>query len=136
MAVVARKKREFSLGNCLASDEVGDCVRVTGAEVAGRVQVTKVDPTVPDTDQAVGIIVDKIDTTTCIVMLNGMMRDVYTGLVPGKRYWIGSDSKLTDVRPSPDPGVGSYYYLQLMGVAMDDEVLRLDPQLPMVLRGT
>ena len=135
MAVVARANAGYALGDCLSADEVGDCVRVTGAQVDGRVQVTSVDPTNPGEDQAVGIIVDKIDSTTCVLVFQGRMRDVYTGLVPGKRYWVGPDAKLTDVRPSPAPAGGTYH-LQLMGVALDDEELMLDPQMPTILRGT
>ena len=110
-------------------------MRITGNQVNGYVQVTSVDPTDPNEDQAVGVIVDKIDATTCWLIMWGRMRDVYTGLVPGQRYWVGSDSKLTDVRPSPAPSGGTYN-LQLMGVAIDDEELMLNPQMPTVLRGT
>ena len=135
MAVVPHKRGNLAIGNCLASDEVGDCVRVTGDQVGGRVQVTSMDPTNPTEDQAIGIIIDKINATTCMVIFQGTMRDVYTGLVPGKRYWVGSDAKLTDVLPSPAPA-GGVYHLQLMGVAMDDEELLLNPQMPTMLRGT
>lgn len=135
MAVVSRVQENLNVGNCLASDEEGNCVRVTGNQVNGLDQVTSVDPTNPAEDQAVGVIIEKIDPTTCLLIFQGRMRDVYTGLIPGKRYWVGSDAKLTEVRPSPALAGGTYN-LQLMGVALDNEELLLNPQTPIVLKGT
>ena len=64
-ASVPRSERILGRGNCLATDDVQDCVRITGPKVSNRFQVTKVAPDVLGEDQA------------------------------GKRYWIGADSKLT-----------------------------------------
>jgi len=132
-ASVPRAERILGRANCLATDAVGDCVRITAAKIANRFQVTKFVPTVTGTDQAVGIIIKKDDPTTCIVQFHGPMRGVYTGLTPGRRYWVGSDSRLT--LSVGVPGIGGVFYLQMMGVATDDEEILVDPCLPMKRRG-
>jgi len=134
MAVVSRVKEGTVLANCLAADDVGDCVYVTAPPVGDYVQVSRVDPTDVNAKHSIGIITVKIDATTCMVRLSGIMRDVYTGMTSGERYWIGADSKLTDVKPAPAPS--DVFHLQIMGVALGDEELLLNPQTPVVLRGT
>lgn len=132
-ASVPRSERILGRANCLATDDVLDCVRITGPKVASRYQVTKFDPTNSGEDQAVGIIVRKLDPTTCIVQFSGPLKDVYTGLTSGKRYWVGTDSRLTLTVGTP--GVGGVFYLQLMGVATDSDEILVDPHMPMKRRG-
>jgi len=132
-ASVPRSERILGRANCLATDDVGDCVRITGTKVGNRFQVTKVDPANSGEDQAVGIIVRKDDPTNCIVQFHGPMRGVYTGLTPGKRYWVGSDSRLTLTIGTP--AVGGIFYLQFMGVATDDQEVLVDPHVPTKRRG-
>jgi len=132
-ASVPRSERILGRANCLATDSVMDCVRITGSKVSNRFQVTKVDPTNPGEDQAIGIIIKKYDPTTCVVQFHGPMRGVYTGLAPGKRYWIDTNARLTTAIGTP--AIGGVFYLQMMGVATDDEEILVDPHMPMKRRG-
>jgi len=132
-ASVPRSERILGRANCLASDLVGDCVRITGPKVSNRYQVTKVDPTSSGEDQAVGVITRKYDPTTCVVQFHGPMSGVYTGLTPGKRYWIDSTARLTLAVATP--AIGGVYYLQMMGVATDGDEILVDPHMPMKRRG-
>ena len=132
-ASVPRSERILGRANCLATDAVQDCVRITGPKGSNRYQVTLVDPTNPTEDQAVGVIVKKYDSTTCVVQFHGPMRSVYTGLAAGKRYWIGADGRLT--LTAGTPGAGGIFYLQMMGVATSDDEILLDPHMPVRRRG-
>jgi len=130
---IPRAEKVLRRAQCSAAEAVGDCVRISGSKIGSLYQVRKMDPTVAGTDQAVGIVTKKYDATTCRVQLWGPMPDVYGSLVPGQRYWVDVDSTLTPVRPSPAPG--GVLYLQMMGVALDDDELLVDPHMPMVMRG-
>lgn len=132
-ASVPRSERILGRGDCLATDDVKDCVRITGPKVLNRYQVTKMDPTVSGEDQAVAVIIKKYSPTDCIMQFHGPLRDVYTGLTPGKRYWIGTDSRLTTAVGVP--AVGGVFYLQFMGVATSDDEILIDPHVPVKKRG-
>lgn len=84
--------------DCLAGDVVGDFVSVTGAPVGGFFQTTKTDISLNETTPTVGVIVSKETSTRCLVQSFGVY--ITTGLTTGARYWVGSDSRLTAVRPA------------------------------------
>lgn len=119
---------------CTASEGIGDCVRISGPKSGTLYQVREMNPQNPGEDQAIGIVTDKSDPTHCTVITRGLMAGIYTGLVPGDRYFIDPSSQLTNVRPSPTPAGGTYY-LQVMGVALDTEELLVNPETPVVMRG-
>lgn len=128
-------ERIVRLANCTAVDLVGHCVEITGPVVLGRLQVAKMNPVLA-LKQAVGIIIDKQSVSECIVQLFGSVVGVYPTLVSGARYFVGTDSKLTIVPPSPLGGPGSKMFVQMMGVALDAGEFLLDPHAPIVRVGT
>lgn len=130
---IPRAQKVLGRAACLSTDQVGHCVKITGPKVGSLYTVAQFDPTVQGSDQGVGIITKKHSSTLCRVQFFGPMVGVYNSLLPGKRYWVGTDSQLTNVRPSPS--VGGYLYLQFMGVATDSSELMLDPHIPIVLTG-
>lgn len=113
--------------NCLATDIVGDCVKITGSRVSGRLQVTKIDIT--SDSKACGIIISKSTSTDCIVQLHGSMSGIYTSLTPDKSYMIDTAARLTDVVPIPP--VAGYAYVQHMGHALSSDEFFVDPKLSM-----
>ena len=131
MAVTARKNPNLEVATCQTTDAVQDCVVISGPKVGGLRPVTKVDPTDVASEQAVGIITKKYDSTTCEVQLFGPMIGVYSSLTPGKRYWVDGNARLTETRPSPS--VGGTFNLQLMGVALASDELMVNPHMPTVL---
>ena len=58
-ASIPRSQRILGKANCLATDLLGDCVRITGPKVANRYQVTRVNIATAGNPPAVGIIVRK-----------------------------------------------------------------------------
>lgn len=111
--------------DCAASDAVGDFIHITGDKVAGVYQVTKVDILDAATMPCIGVITSKASSLSCFVMTFGVVPA--TGLVAGKRYWVGSDSKLSDSFPTP--GAGDIAVAQVVGVALDSTELLLRPEL-------
>lgn len=130
---IPRSEKVLRRASCTALEEVGDCVRISGNKVGSLYDVRKHDPTTPGYDQAVGVVVKKYDATTCRVQFSGPVKSVYTGLVPGRRYFVGSDSKLS--LDSGSPGPGEWFLSQLMGVAVASDEVELSPGIVVALRG-
>lgn len=114
--------------NCLATDQVGDCIHITGPKVGIRLQVTKVDITDRTTMPSIGIIVEKTSDTKCIIQTEGDY--VESGLTAGSLYYVGHDARITD--EIPEPPLGGIALVQIMGEALDDEKLLLRPELDLV----
>jgi hypothetical protein len=124
--------RSILEANCLATDTVGDAVRITGDTVSGKYQVTKVNIDVIPTMPAIGIIIRKTSTTACEVQVSGVVRDVYTGLTFHKRLFIDTTGKLIEGPPAR-PTTG-FRAVQVMGVVLDATALLLDVESPIILR--
>lgn len=118
---------------CFASDAVGDCVSVVGDELAGKYQVTKtdIDSSTFDESVSIGIISLKLSSTECIVHLLTELRSVYTGMTPGSLYYVGADSRPTDIEPG-NPGSGTRTS-QIIGYAVASDVLYINPSAPIQL---
>lgn len=107
---------------CHSADSIGDCVKVDGNKVGELYQVERLDIDT-DTKPAVGIIQSKSTSTRCVVRVLGILKGVYSGLLPGETYLVDVDSQLT--RTLGDPATG-FRYVQIMGTAMaDDEFMVL-----------
>jgi hypothetical protein len=115
---------EVKAANCLAADAVGDLVYVTGAEVGGRVQVSKVDIDDAAKMPVYAIIVSKQSATDCLVQLEGDVASA--GLTPNALYFAGVDGKILE-GPPPRPGSG-YRRFQVVGQADDDGSLVFQPE--------
>lgn len=119
--------------NCLITDSVNDLVGISGPTVMGVYQVEKANVGALAEMPAIGVIIDKPTATTCIVQLFGEVKGIYTSLVPGAVYFVGTNSKPSAVPPTPTlmkPRV----YLQPIGVALDTNVLMLQPGPAMSIR--
>jgi hypothetical protein len=107
--------------DCLASDSVGDFVRITGNKVSGYYQVSKTTIATPSHMPAVGIIAEKSSLTRCFVQTQGLY--ITTGLIAGLRYWISTSSQLTSMMPIPNPG--DSLIAQVAGQSLSDTELIL-----------
>lgn len=115
-------------GVCATTDSVGDCVKVVGTRIAGKLDVRKVDITVAGDIPSIGIIISKATSTTCTVQLDGIMSGVVTGLTPGKAYFISPTSTLT-LTPTV-PTSGNIAWVQQMGEALDTDEFLIQPKSP------
>lgn len=110
----------------MASDALGDCVRIRAAKTGNRFEVEKVDIGTPGSPPAVAIVVKKYTATDCIIQFHGPMRSIYTGLTPGVPYLVGTDGRLAKIGDANYP-VGGSDYFQQMGVATSDDELLILP---------
>lgn len=119
--IVARLKtaeRVISV-TCQTTDAVGDLVYV----MAGNRVVKKADVLDYYGMPAIGIILTKPTTATAQVQISGLVRGLYTGLSPGRLYFVGLDG-----RPNMAPPTGpARRFVQPIGTAVDTNVLFLQP---------
>jgi len=115
----------YLTADCLATDEVGHFVYITGDEVATNVfQVTRVDVEDSSTMPALGVILEKSTPTRCIVMTWGIVPG--TGLTAGARYWVGADAKISAAHPPRVPG--ELVVAQVAGIALSTTKLLIRPE--------
>jgi len=131
MAVVARNRPDFKLANCQAGDGVGSLVYIAGDRVGEYYQVATADPSDRDKMPAVGVIISKFTSTTCVVQTGGDVNGVYTGLTPGELLFTGDGGGLDDEMPVPS---GGPRYVQTVGVSLANDVFRIAPDLIMTRR--
>jgi hypothetical protein len=116
---------------CFAADAVGHAVYLTGNKVGDKYQITRVDIDDITTMPSIGIILEKLSATTCIVQTGGIIRDIYTGLTPQKPLFVGANSMLTHVAPAyPTAGRRAQ---QMMGQALATTELFLHVKSPIIL---
>lgn len=109
--------------DCLAGDSVGDFVHIVGDDVSDIFQVEKVDITDSATMPAIGLILTKDTATRCFVLTFGILEA--TGLTPGVRYWVGTNSQITSTIPLPVSGTA---VIQVIGHALSDTELLIRPE--------
>ncbi len=119
--------------NCLSSDSVGDLVCITGPILAGLYQTTRVDVSTLSRMPAVGAIVAKTSATDCVIQFWGRIGGVWSGLTPGKTYFADLGGGITPIPPFPDVS-NPRIYVQAIGVALDANILMLNPSTNMVIR--
>jgi len=124
--------RKWLKANCQTSDNVGDCVYITGGMVGEFYQVTKVDPADQSKMPAVGIITSKKGPTECRVQFLGEIKNIYSLMTPGKLLFIGSDGRLNETPPLPLPS--GYVFVQPMAVVASSTVLVVAPALLLTKR--
>jgi hypothetical protein len=108
-------------GICTATDIVGDLIRIK----ADSYVVERANPTTYGTMPAIGVIINKPTLTTCIVQTFGHVIGVYSGLNPGKIYFVGDDGRPTT--STTVPGVGTTRMHQSIGAALTTDILFLSP---------
>lgn len=106
--------------DCQATDAVGNLVYSKADDEVETIDIT-------DTSKmpAVGIIWEKITSTTCVVLQFGPYE--MPGLTPGTRYYAGPLGTPTDTIPTAAPGGSAV--LQVIGFALNTDELLLDPEL-------
>ena len=120
MAVVARVNRYVALGACLSSDAVGDIVYIRDVFTGTRYRVEKADPSDSAKMPGAAVILAKQSPTACWIQFQGFL-DLYSGLVPGEAYFVGTDGRPAMVGDPNFPGVATQK--QQIGVATDDDEL-------------
>jgi len=79
-----------------------------------------------DVRPIIGLIISKPTTTTCEVLLLGAM-DGFSGLIKGKKVYVGTNGLVTQTLVTTG-------YIQTLGVASDVDTVNFNPQLTRVLR--
>lgn len=105
--------------NCLASDAINQFVRVVG-NTLGVPNVTRADPTDASKMPAVGVIVQKPTTTTCLVQVSGQILS-FSPITAGTWYYVGAASSPVSAPPAL-PAIQ-----QIIGVGLDTSRLLLRP---------
>lgn len=108
--------------DCTVAEEVGDFVYISGDRVAGEDQVRKAIPSNDAKVPAIGVIISKPTTTTCVVQWDGETPSIFSGLTTGKTCYLGSNSKVATKPPTSLTGM----ITQIVGVAVDNDTLYLD----------
>lgn len=118
----------FFRANCDVSVSVGDVVYLTGIVISGAPGVDTVDIDVSGENPGIGVVIKKRTSTTCIIQVSGIVRQVYAGLTPGDFMFVAPGGNLTDTIPSP-PSAGRRAVQNVGSVLKSNEVL-LDIKLP------
>jgi len=118
---------------CDASDSVKDLVYIYANKVGDYFQVRRVDPTNLAKMPAWGVVLEKYSPTICKVQLFGEMpTSIYTGLTANKILYVGTNSRLTQIPPSP--AIGGYVLVQYVGYVLDSSVPFLNFNAMMIRR--
>ncbi len=104
---------------------VGNAVYVTGPKVSGILQVDVADPSSSTSMPAVGVVISKPTTTTCVVQGMGPVASIYGSLTAGSVYVVGTDGNPATVGDANYPG--TLDEKQQLGVASDTGELELIP---------
>lgn len=120
---------------CLPTDEVGDAVYIRGPRTGSRYLVAKCDPSDSSKMPSWGIIIQKeIGGTECVVQISGLMQGYYTGLTPGRRYFVGLDGKPRLPEDFLGPSPSQKHRIQSLGISLDTGVLLLRPSTDLITR--
>ena len=106
--------KDVRVAECTAAEAVGDFVCIVDDPPNGLDVVGKADPADVDKMPAVGVVVSKSTPTRCTVQWIGETPDIFTGLLSGKEYFVGADSRIAATPPVPTTVP---LFTQFMGVA-------------------
>lgn len=123
LATIPRAERVVRRAACPAGLSVGDLVYVSGPMVGTAYQVALATP-VATSLPAAGVVIKKLTATECFVLFSGPLRGVYTGLLPGQAYYVGTNSRPVDISSPNMPLPATASVFQQVGLALSaDEVL-------------
>jgi hypothetical protein len=133
MAVTVRNRGSSSLflADCPSGNAVGDVVTVSSDTVGGVYQVDQLDILDPSVQLVIGLIVQKLSATRCVVQTGGEVVDLYTGLTPGKALFVDDMARLTQSVPT-HPALGVRWN-HLVAYALSSNSLMISIQRPMKL---
>jgi hypothetical protein len=118
---------------CFVTDLVGDFVYIMGDKVGGTYQVSKADIDDVSKMPSVGVIVSKSSASDAVVQVLGLIRGLYSGLTPQKRYFLGADSRPSATYTRPTTG---FRLVQVVGIAVASDELLLGFEKPTVVLPT
>lgn len=118
-ASVPRSERVLGRANCLATDVVGDLVRIRAVKTGNLFEVERVDIATAGNPPAQAVIIRKLGATDCIVQFAGPIAGIYTGLTPNAAYFVGTDGRPAAAGDANFPSFGQPF--QQIGTATDDE---------------
>jgi hypothetical protein len=113
---------------CTAAETVGKFVYIAGPAVGGVYEVRNADPYDGAKMPIFGTVISKASATACTVQWTGEVTGVFSGMTPGKVYFVGTAGAIVLT-----PLVGNVY-VQKVGIALAESVLLLIPDLNMTRR--
>jgi len=117
---------------CLATDNVGDAVYIRGPRIGNYFQVTRINIDDPAAIPTFGLIIQKTDTTHCLVQIRGLLGNLYTGLIPNEPLFVGTDGRPTQTLPPAPSSMIGRRCIQVLGHAVDTNMFYLDPRSPII----
>jgi hypothetical protein len=111
--------------DCQPTDAVNQFVYIAAEAVGGVVQVAAADPTNIAKMPAVGVIVSKSSSTTCLVAWLGVVS--LSGFAANKRCFLDSTGFALDSVPTARPVI-----LQVLGQVLDSGRMLLNPSRDLV----
>ena len=126
-ASVPRSERIVRRATCGPSDAVGKCVVVSAARNGNLWRVAGVtSATLTAETPAVGVIVKKLSPTVCFVQFHGTTPfTVYSSLIPGRVYVVGTDGFPAAAGDPAYPPVSDI--AQPIGIATSNDELLVQP---------
>ena len=134
MGLLARfeyRAADVRSADCTAAEDIGDFVCISGPQVSNRDQVRKADPSDYDKLPAVGVVISKSSSTTCLVQWMGETPALFSGLSAGEPYFLGADSRLAEVPPVPTT---QNMFVQVVAVALSEDRVYVRPEGNLTLR--
>lgn len=116
---------------CAASVDVGDLVYVSGDKTGVDYSVEKADVSTFVKMPVLAAVVAKLTATRAVIQFWGEL-DLWSGLTPGRMCFVGANAKPTQIPPAP--ALGGRAYLQVIGVAVDSDIIRFEPIAEMKVR--
>jgi len=116
----------------MLTDQVGDAVYIRGNKNS-YYKVARADTAQASTMPSIGVIIKKWGFTDVLVQMGGPVLGIYTGLTAGQTYWVGPTGSPVGFLPAID-GATQRAYTQVLGVALDADVLLLKPAPVMFIR--
>lgn len=123
--IVSRPRVDGSLATatCTAGEAVGDLVYISGPRVGSDYTVRKADISDYTKMPAVAIITSKLSATQAVIQFEGET-GLYSGLSPGRLYWVSDSGIPTSTVPPISSGQRKYH--QSIGIATDSDRIRLE----------
>lgn len=123
--IVARPRAADTIlatATCTVAEQAGDLVYIAGPRIGADYDVRRADITAFGKMPAVAVILYKVGATRAIIQFQGEV-GLYTGLTPGRVYWVGDSGQ--PVLAPPTVTTGERKYWQPVGVATDSDRLYL-----------
>jgi len=120
---------------CTAAEQVGRFVYIAGARDAyGRFPVRLADPGDRTKMPAYGLVTAKVGDTLCTVQTTGDVTGILTGLDTSgsDTYMVDYNGTITRTRPALGPS--GYTLIQIVGIALDTDMFRIQTNFKMSVR--